>query len=245
MVSQALDGPRLPLEYLEWRSFVREAAPSFTIRVFLAIENRLLREALTRLCRKRPDLQVVREAAYRDSFAEEILGSECHVLVLDFLNPGVLRSLSVANDRESCKCKIVLIAMEDDPLQFLSAVRAGVRGYLLKDASASDVIAAVRAISNGQAICPPQLCASLFECVAHAPHQGAGTRQPHGELTLRQRQIVNLVAKGLTNKEIAAQLHLSEFTVRNHVHRILKQVDVASRQEVARVMHAQEVTLTW
>lgn len=224
---------------------MKELVPNFTIRVFLAIENRLLREALTRLCRKRPDLQVVGPALYRDSFAEEILGSECHVLVLDFLNMGVLNSISGSKCRDSCEFQIVLIAMEDDPLQFLSAVRAGVRGYLLKDASASEVIAAIRAISNQHAVCPPQLCASLFECVVNAPHQGTGIRQPRGELTLRQRQIVNMVARGLTNKEIAAQLNLSEFTVRNHIHRILKQVDVASRQEAVRVMRAQEVAATW
>jgi len=221
------------------------AADNSTIRVFLAIENRLLREALNRLCRKRSDLSVVGLAGYGNSLLEKLLDSRCHVMVLDFLNPDLLNSLFTANEGRSYEFKIVLIGMENDPPQFLSAVRAGVRGYLLKDASASDVIAAVRATFDQQAVCPPQLCASLFECVAHTPPQRAEIQQPGSKLTSRQRQIVNLVAKSLTNKEIAAQLNLSEFTVRNHLHRIMKQVDASSRQEAVRVMCSQEVTATW
>ena len=216
-----------------------------TIRVFLAIENRLLREALNRLCRKRTDLSVVGLAGYGNSLLEDLLDSRCHVIVLDFLNPALLHSLLVAYEGGSYEFKIALIGMDNDPKQFLSAVRAGVRGYLLKDASASDVIAAVRAIFDQQAVCPPRLCASLFECVAHTRPETAGIQQPSSKLTPRQRQIVNLVAKGLTNKEIAAQLKLSEFTVRNHLHRIMKQVDVASRQEAVSATCSQEVTATW
>jgi len=221
------------------------AAADSTIRVFLAIENRLLREALDRLCRKRSDLSVVGQAGNGSSFVQELLDSQCQVLLLDFLNSALLNSLFVANERGSCEFKIVLIGMENDPLQFLSAVRAGVRGYLLKDASASDVIAAVRATFDQQAICPPRLCASLFECVAHTQPQRAVNRQPGPKLTLRQRQIVDLVAKGLTNKEIASQLNLSEFTVRNHIHRILQQADAASRHEAVRAVRDQEITASW
>jgi len=103
---------------------------------------------------------------------------------------------------------------------------------LLKDASASDLVAAVRAVHRGEAVCPPQLFSTLFRFVAHLfqemPLKRSASRP---DLTLRQQQLVTLVAKGLTNKEIASQLNLSEFTVRNHIHRILKQVDAASRSQ--------------
>jgi DNA-binding NarL/FixJ family response regulator len=127
----------------------------------------------------------------------------------------------------------VIQALLTSPLALnTSAVRSGVTGYLLQDASASDVVAAVRAVFRGQAVCPPQLCSSLFRFVAQMasdiPVQNA---PPKPDLTLRQQQLVALVAKGLTNKEIASHLNLSEFTVRNHIHRILKQVDAGSRSE--------------
>ena len=123
--------------------------------------------------------------------------------------------------------------------QFLVAVRSVVMGYLLKEASASDVVGAVRAVFRGEAVCPPQLCSSLFRFVARTsremPIQGSA---PRPDLTLRQQQLVTLVAKGLTNKEIASHLNLSEFTVRNHIHRILKQVDAGSRSEAVETIRA-------
>jgi DNA-binding CsgD family transcriptional regulator len=110
---------------------------------------------------------------------------------------------------------------------------------LLPDASASDVVAAVRAVFRGEAVCPPQLCSMLFRCVAQTakemPQQNPASKP---DLTLRQQQLVSLVAKGLTNKEIASHLNLSEFTVRNHIHRILQQVDAESRSEAVETIRA-------
>ena len=122
--------------------------------------------------------------------------------------------------------------MNGDSTIFLEAVRAGVSGYLLKDASAASVIAAIRTVCNGEAVCTPKLCAALFQryrqLAGREPDQ-AGPPRP--DLTVRQRQMVGLVARGMTNKEIATQLNLSEFTVRNHVHRILKKAAVRRRRD--------------
>src|SRR6266481_7683728 len=129
--------------------------------------------------------------------------------------------------------------MEPGEEQFIAAVRSGVMGYLLQDASASDVVAAVRAVYRGEAVCPPQLCSVLFRFVAQTTEEmllADSASRP--DLTLRQQQLVSLVAKGLTNKEIASQLNLSEFTVRNHIHNILKQVDASSRSEAVQTIRA-------
>ena len=108
---------------------------------------------------------------------------------------------------------------------------------MLKDASACEVVAAVRAAVRREATCPPRLCAALFTLVSQLPQQVSATpAATSSNLTLRQRQLVNLLAKGLTNKEIAAHLNLSEFTVRNHIHRILKLVDVRTRREAVRAV---------
>jgi DNA-binding NarL/FixJ family response regulator len=110
---------------------------------------------------------------------------------------------------------------------------------LLKDASASELVAAVRAVYRGEAVCPPQLCATLFRFVAHVVEETPVKRTASKpDLTLRQQQLVTLVAKGLTNKEIASHLNLSEFTVRNHIHRILRQVDAGSRSEAVETIRA-------
>jgi DNA-binding NarL/FixJ family response regulator len=208
-----------------------------TIRVFLFIENRLLREALGRLFRKRPDLQVVGERGQDAVLPQEIFAMNCDVMAIDIFDS---RWFPTSHSQEyNCSYRTVLVGMDSDSQTFLEAVKAGVSGYLLKDASASDVIAAIRATFNGEAVCPPKLCTTLFRWFA----QSAVLSQPRvnsspPDLTLRQRQLVNLVAKGLTNKEIAAQLNLSEFTVRNHIHRIIKQVHVTSRREAVDLVRA-------
>ena len=103
---------------------------------------------------------------------------------------------------------------------------------MLKDASAADVLSAVRSVARGEAVCPPRLCLSLFKWIADEARELSGRESDsRPSLTVRQQQLVSLVARGLTNKEIASELNLSEFTVKNHLHRIMKQVDAESRHE--------------
>lgn len=133
--------------------------------------------------------------------------------------------------------RVILIDMQDDDKQFLEAVKTGVIGYLLKDASTSDVIVAVSAAYKGEAICPPKLCTALFQWVAESAGCEGTPKSPQcPDLTSRQRQLIDLVGQGLTNKEIANHLNLSEFTVRNHIHRILKLAHVETRREAAEIM---------
>jgi two-component system nitrate/nitrite response regulator NarL len=219
--------------------FVNELVPSSAIRTFLLIENRLLREALVRVFCKRADLLVVGQSGYDEATALRVLDSKCDVLIIDSLQTPWLGALAALESTDRASFKTVVIARESDEKHFLTAVRSGVTGYLLQDASASDVVAAVRAVFRGEAVCPPQLCSSLFRFVAQVaremPSQNASSKP---DLTLRQQQLVCLVAKGLTNKEIASHLNLSEFTVRNHIHRILKQVDAGSRSEAVETIRA-------
>jgi DNA-binding NarL/FixJ family response regulator len=218
---------------------LNEIVPVSSIRVYLLIEGRLLREALSRLFRKRPDLLVVGQSGRGESTPRQVLETQCDVLVADSCPDGWLPASASLQNGGSVGFKTVLIGMEPAAEQFLDAVRSGVAGYLLPDASASDVVAAVRAVSRGEAVCPPQLCSTLFRFVAQTAKELTlqnSTAKP--DLTLRQQQLVTLVAKGLTNKEIASHLNLSEFTVRNHIHRILKQVDAGSRSEAVETIRA-------
>jgi DNA-binding NarL/FixJ family response regulator len=218
---------------------LRDIVPSSSIRVFLLIENRLLREALVRLFRKRSDLLVVGQGAQADLTTCDVSDSKCDVLVIaSFQTSWLPTNFPLANVGQP-GLKTVLIGMDADEDQFIAAVRSGVTGYLLKDASASDVIAAVRAVARGEAVCPPQLCSTLFRFVAHVVEEVPVKRSAsRPDLTLRQQQLITLVAKGFTNKEIASHLNLSEFTVRNHIHRILKQVEAGSRSEAVETIRA-------
>jgi DNA-binding NarL/FixJ family response regulator len=216
-----------------------DCVPSSSIRAFLLIENRLLREALVRLFRKRSDLEIVGQASPTDETPLDTIEPQCNVLVGDSFLAGRFLATSTVKGGMPNSCKIVLVGMEPDEEQFIASVRSGVTGYLLQDASASDVVGAVRAVYRGEAVCPPQLCSMLFRFVAQMPMEMAlPDSPPKPDLTLRQQQLVTLVAKGLTNKEIASRLNLSEFTVRNHIHNILKQVDASSRSEAVETIRS-------
>jgi DNA-binding NarL/FixJ family response regulator len=129
--------------------------------------------------------------------------------------------------------KILLFGMDCDPEKFLIAIQRGVMGYVLKDAAAIEVVDAIRrVVVRGEAVCPSTLCRALFDHVARSSawQPGIQVRKNLG-LTRREQQLVQLVSEGLTNKEIAAQLYLSEQTVKNHVQRMLRKAGASDRLE--------------
>lgn len=212
-----------------------DTAISRRTKVFLMLEIRFLRDVLARVLGRQPDLEVVGRSGPQETTLEEIVSSGCEVVLVDRVDRDWL---GACRDRAQCLehwIKIVAIGMDSDREFFLDAVRLGVIGYLLKDASVSNVLAAVRAAGCGWATCPGEMCTVLFQAFAgiDQDHTKRGAR-----LTLRQQVLMNLVAKGFTNKEIAEELRLSQFTVKNHVSRILKHLDVESRSAAAEVMRA-------
>jgi DNA-binding NarL/FixJ family response regulator len=202
-------------------------------KVYVLAENRLLRQTLVRLFRKRSDIDVVGDACCSDSAVEKIASAKADLLLLDCFD-----TIDTSDDWLSClqdaipNIKIVLFGMNEDPDFFLRAVRRGIAGYVLKSASAADLLDAIRTVAQGEAACPPKFCKVLFKTLAAATikvEDGRATTQ--FDLTQRQRQLMSLVAMGLSNKEIASNLNLSEFTVKNHIYRVMKQVDAQSRHE--------------
>jgi DNA-binding NarL/FixJ family response regulator len=203
--------------------------------VFLLAENRLLREALIRLLSKKSDIRVVGASPYSPVTHEEIVASRPGIIVLDssglaFSTARLIPTLQSAIP----DVRVVMVDMDLDEATFLRAVREGVVGYVLKDASATEVAATIRSVAAGEAVCPPALSMVLFRSVA----QQQPTFQPtiswgadHG-LSRREYQLVELLRERLTNKEIAVRLNLAEQTVKNHVHRILRKVGAPNRTTV-------------
>ena len=204
------------------------------VGVQILCNNRLAREAIARILSTKPDLRVVGAQSITSTSIHEVLNSEADVLVLDSL-PLLLEnsdnSPQLRGFTRAVKC--VLIAMEDDEKTFLMAVKRGVLGYVLQEAAAADVVAAIRAVARGEAVCPPQYTRGLFKYVASlAQDLPNGRRRARLGLTNREQQLLPLIARGMTNKEIATQLHLSEQTIKNHVHRILRKTGVGDRLSV-------------
>jgi DNA-binding NarL/FixJ family response regulator len=220
---------------------VREKARS-AILVHLFVQNRLLREALVRLFQKRAGIAVAGKSHQSELDLDFLTATPCDVLLLDSLTPVCTGDGLQELFRRLPELKIVLFGMDEDRDNFLEAVKLGISGYLLNDASSEDIISAVRGVVQGEAVCPAKLCMALFQHVARGLSQKAIMADQEAclkaGLTFRQRQLMSLVAKGMTNKEIAASLSLSEFTVKNHIHRIMKQVEAETRYEAVDLMRA-------
>ena len=203
-------------------------------KLFLIIENRMLREAMTALFRKQPDFVLVDSIRYSSSAYKLIAASACDILLADQASALAFPANFISDLLSLSPCrKAILFGMENDPESFLEAVRSGTSGYLLGEASAEETIAAVRRVVVGEAVSPPCLCHHLFQFVARSSREGSMILnqrlcQRLG-LTARQQQLMALLARGFTNKEIAESLRISEFTVKNHVHRIMRRLNAQSR----------------
>jgi DNA-binding NarL/FixJ family response regulator len=213
-----------------------------SIRVWVVVQNRLLRETMVHLLQKKAGIAVVGNGASTTEFPELATTEAIDVLLLDSLTPELAEEMSRDLDEREQRPKAVFFGMDDDRECFLRAVQCGACGYLLKDASSEEIVSAVRRVADGEAICPPKLCMGLFEYVvrkkkAAKEHAEKNTAARSG-LTYRQRQLMALVAQGMTNKEIASELNLSEFTVKNHIARVMRQLNADNRHEAAILVHA-------
>jgi len=224
-----------------------DSATASETGVFLLTENRLLRESLARVLQKRSGLRVVGASRFTDSAIKDISASQCEVVLTDRLSSAEDLELHRELIAQLPHIKIILFGMDEDAAAFLRSATLGICGYVLKEASASEIIAAVRAVAHGEASCPTRLVMTLIQHVASSarmhpklPDQDGALRP---SLTRRQLELVGLVARGLTNKEIAASLNLSEFTVKNHIRRIMKEVDADDRHEAVAMVRAHGLPL--
>jgi two-component system, NarL family, response regulator DevR len=204
------------------------------LSVFITAENRLLREALAGIFHKTTDIRVAGAAPASPSPFREIAAAKPDILLVHPPGPASPEQEYVRELREALpRLKVALFGMEESEEIFIGAVRAGAIGYVLKDASAGDVVAAVRTVGQGEAYCPGRLSLALFRCVAKPTAGTVSFRlRIHLGLTRREQQLIPFIAQGLTNKEIAARLNLAEQTVKNHVHRMLQKSGASGRLEM-------------
>jgi DNA-binding NarL/FixJ family response regulator len=199
--------------------------------VFFLAENCLLREALVRVLRKKDDIVVAGAMPFSPSAPEKVLISSPDVVLFDSASIALTGPRLVSRIRQAGeKSKFVMVGMEEDEATFLRAVGEGVVGYILKDAPAAEIVRVIRAVAAGEAVCPPRFSLSLFQCAARdVSFAFKPSQKAKFGLTRREQQLVGLIRLGLSNKEIGSRLNLSEQTVKNHIHRILRKVGANDR----------------
>src|SRR5438445_10146212 len=216
-------------------------APGRKVSVFVAADNRLLREALAHMLVKNGSVEVTGLDSVAPLKAEHVAQTNANVLLLTSrgaLNDDLQMIQQVRATAPSVR--ILLLGMARNAAEFLQCVRAGISGYLLHDASSEEVLEGVRAVHAGEAVCPGTLCAALFRYFESeaAALPCASARRRLG-LTRREQQLVPLIAKGLTNKEIANHFSLSEQTVKNHLYRMKHKVGAEDRLDIVQLYRTQ------
>lgn len=212
------------------------------INVFIVSENRLLREALSKLLRKTTGIRGVSPAVFSADTMKRVAESQANVLVLD-PNGTVADVLRILAETRHVipGVRVLLTGMEADAETFVRCVGAGIAGYVLKDASGSDLAQAVLSVGNGLAVCPPELCFALFQYVAGQSQTSPFPTRAQLGLTKRERQVIGQLRSGATNKEIASHFNLAEQTVKNHIHRILRKVGASNRLNAAEICQGHEL----
>ncbi len=215
--------------------------PLKKIRLLLIEDNRLLREGLAAMLEGQPDLKVSTSYGNSDAILK---GKKLkpHVVLLD-LGLRSQNSMRILELLKGTAPEIKVIGMDLLPVQaeIVQYVEAGVSGFVLKDATFDDFIRTIRAVAQGVSVLPPPLTGSLFsQIVEHASRVVKGNPFRQVRMTKREREVIVLIAEGLSNKEIAGRLNLATDTVKSHVHNILEKLALHTRLEVANFAHTDE-----
>ena len=210
------------------------------IRLLVVEDNRLLRDGITTMLKEQPDLTVVATFGTGENVVQKIVPLKPNIVLLD-LGLRSQNSLEMVRSirKKSKEVRVIVMDLVPTEADILDFVKAGVSGFLLKDATINDFLKTIRSVAHGTKVLPTHLTTSLFSQIVDHAISG---REPSKlielvRMTKRERQVIELIADGLTNKEIAQRLHLSTYTVKSHVHNILEKLAMHTRVQIARYAH--------
>lgn len=211
------------------------------IRILLVDDHPLMREALRAAIEDEEDMEVISEASNGQQAVEQAHTLQPDVIVMDLFMPGMdgMRAIATIHEQHP-DLHILALTSSADETKIVEAVQSGALGYLLKDARRSEIIEAIREVSQGQSYLPPQLARKLLNGLRQQPKAGHLPEQSALEtLTPRELEVLKAIGGGASNREIAARLFLSEGTVRTHVHHILSKLELSNRnQAILYALHA-------
>ena len=208
-------------------------APS-KVRLLVADDESVLRHAVANLLAMTEGVEIVGEAADGDEAVALAVARQADVVLMDIGMPrcdGIAATRRLAERAPDVKVVILTIYADDD--RVFRALQAGARGYLLKDAGPDEIVRAVRAVRDGEGILHPGLVGRVIREFTRVTERDPEREQRFSELTAREREVLDLLAGGLRNQDIAARLAIAEKTVKHHISSILSKLQVNHRTEAA------------
>jgi DNA-binding NarL/FixJ family response regulator len=209
------------------------------IRVLIADDHTLFRYGLRAMLSSEADIEIAGEVTTGDEAVAAAAQLRPDVILMDINMPGISGIEATRRvARQHPEISILMLTMFDDNSVF-AAIRAGARGYVLKGATGAETLRAIRAVAGGEAIFSPAIASRLMEHFASP--RSTDSEQPFPELSEREREILELIAQGLTNNTIAERIYLSPKTIRNQVSNIFDKLQVHDRAEA--IVRAREAGL--
>jgi DNA-binding NarL/FixJ family response regulator len=203
------------------------------IRVLIVDDHALFRRGLQMVLEGEPDIDVVGEASDGHEAIEQSEKTTPDVVLMDVRMPkrsGIEATRAIKDMLPSSK--ILMLTISDEEADLYDAIKAGAAGYLLKEISIEEVAGAVRSVHAGQSLISPSMASKLLnEFAAMVKRRDERSQVPGPRLTERELEVLKLVAKGMNNRDIGAELFISENTVKNHVRNILEKLHLHSRME--------------
>jgi DNA-binding NarL/FixJ family response regulator len=210
------------------------------VRILLIEDNRFLRDGIAAMLNDHSEFEVIARADDGDAMRQlRSQGKTPNVVLLD-LGLEKENSLKLMGLLKSELPEVKIIAMDIllEQVDIMEFVKAGGSGFILKNAPSGDWIKTIKSVAEGAKVLPPVLTKSLFaQIIETALSSGKGIPENSIQLTNREREIVNLISDGLSNKEIAEQLHIATYTVKSHVHNILEKLTLSTRLQIAAFAH--------
>ncbi|NLN27662.1 MAG: response regulator transcription factor [Firmicutes bacterium] len=198
-----------------------------SIKVLVADDHQVVRAGIVALLEQQEGFQVVGEAGTGDEAVEKALAKRPDVVLMDLQMPGTdgVQATRILRERAPEVAVLVLTTFDDDELIW-GAIQAGAKGYLLKDTPPAGLFSAVRDVAAGKTLIAPEVLARLTQVI-----QQGGPGPQEEPLTEREHEILQLIAKGYSNKEIAAALFISDNTVKTHISNLFDKLGVRDRTE--------------
>lgn len=201
-----------------------------TIRVLLADDQDLIRAGFRMILAVEDSIEVVGEAADGRQAIDAVSRHRPDLVLMDVQMPdldGIAATVRIKE--QSPETKVVILTTFDSDEYLFESLQAGASGFLLKNSDPDDLVSAIHSVAEGHALLAPEVTSKVIARFARAPGQSAKYDKRIAELTAREKDVLVLIARGMSNAEIAAELFLGEATVKTHVSRILTKLDVRDR----------------